>query len=60
MSQDDRVTVGTKVDADVRRRFRTYAACRDTSMSDILREKIDEVLEDADVPDELPEEQPAD
>jgi len=60
MSEDDRVSVGTKVDRDTRQQFRVLAAARDTTMSSILREQIHEELNSAEELDADVEEQPAD
>lgn len=43
-----RVTVGTKVTPETRKRLRVIAARQDTTMSKLLREKIDEILAEAD------------
>jgi len=60
MSDDDRVSVGTKVDRDTRQQFRMLAAARDTTMSSILRDRIHEELDSAEGLDTDVEEQPAD
>jgi len=59
MSEDDRVSVGAKVERDKRQRFRMLAAARDTTMSSILRDKIDEELDEADEIDVDTDEQSA-
>lgn len=52
-SQD--VAVGCKVSQETRTRLRMLAARRDTTMSALLREQIDDLLdaEDAPAPDEV-------
>lgn len=54
MSDSEKVAVGAKVDLETRKQLRVLAAKRDTSMSALLREQIDDLL-DADAV-----EQPAD
>lgn len=44
-----RVTVGAKVSREKRRQFRKIAADHDTTMSTLLRRKIDEVIEEAEI-----------
>lgn len=63
MSEDERVSVGCKVEPDVKRDLRMLAAARDTTMSALLRDEIEDLLDSADdVPsvDSQTEEQPAD
>ena len=50
MSQSERVAVGCKVGPDKRKRLRLLAAKRDTTMSALLRDEIDELLESDDAP----------
>lgn len=59
MGTDDRVTVGCKVDPATRQKLRLIAAARDTSMSEILRDELEEVIENAELPEEQLDELPA-
>lgn len=43
-----RVTVGAKIAEEKRRRLRVYAAKNDTTVSGLLRNKIDEILQQED------------
>jgi len=51
MSESESVAVGCKVDQNKRKRLRMLAARRDTTMSALLREEIDELLNSDDAPD---------
>lgn len=60
MSDDDKVSVGCKIGAEKRRRFRMLAATRDTTMSAIIRGWIEDELAESEEIESNPEEQPAD